>query len=40
MLLIALVGIVVITITGALGGAIVYGPEVDPIVSVIYHLFF
>lgn len=40
MLLIALVGLVVITITGALGGAIVYGPEVDPIVSVIYHLFF
>lgn len=36
----ALAGLVLITITGALGGAIVYGPDVDPIVSYIYHLFF
>lgn len=28
-----------ITVTGALGGAIVYWPEVDPAVSFIYHLF-
>jgi len=38
--LLALIGLIVITITGALGGAIVYGPEVDPIVSFIYNLFF
>lgn len=36
----ALMGLGAITITGALGGAIVYGPDVDPIVSWIYHLFF
>lgn len=36
----ALAGIVTIVITGALGGAIVYGPSVDPIVSLVYGLFF
>lgn len=36
----ALLGIVSLTITGALGGALVYGPDVDPIVSFIYHLFY
>ncbi len=36
----ALLALVAIFITGALGGAIVYGPEADPAVSVIYHLFF
>ncbi len=36
----AVTGLILLTITGALGGAIVYGPEVDPVVSVIYHLFF
>jgi len=36
----ALVGLITITITGALGGAIVYGPDADPVVSFIYHLFF
>ena len=36
----AIAGLSLITITGALGGAIVYGPDIDPIVSVIYHLFF
>ncbi len=40
MIILALAGLIAITITGALGGAIVYGPEVDPIVSSIYHLFF
>ncbi len=40
MILLALLGLMVITITGALGGAIVYGPNVDPIVNFIYHLFF
>jgi uncharacterized membrane protein len=36
----ALLGIVTLTIAGALGGAIVYGPDADPIVSFIYSLFF
>jgi len=36
----AVLGLITITITGALGGAIVYGPEADPIVSFIYNLFF
>jgi len=39
-LFLALIGLLAITITGALGGAIVYGPEIDPIISVIYHWFF
>lgn len=39
-LALAFVGIVGVTITGALGGAMVHGPEVDPFVSFIYHLFF
>lgn len=34
--LLALVGMVV---TGALGAAIVYGPNADPFVTFIYHLF-
>lgn len=33
-------GLVLITITGALGGAITYGPDIDPVVSIIYHVFF
>lgn len=39
-IILALAGLIAITITGALGGAIVYGPEVDPIVNFIYNLFF
>jgi len=35
----SILGLITVTITGALGGAIVYGPEIDPIVSIIYHLF-
>lgn len=35
----ALLGLAAITITGGLGASIVYGPEVDPIVSMIYSLF-
>lgn len=35
----ALIGLACITITGALGGAIVYGPNVDPAVNAIYNLF-
>ena len=33
-------GLVAVTITGALGGALVYGPDVDPFVSLIYRLLF
>lgn len=39
-IVLALLGIVSLTVTGALGGAIVYGPDADPIVSFIYNLFF
>ena len=35
----ALVGLVAVTITGSLGGAIVYGPDADPIVRFVYNLF-
>lgn len=34
----SIIGLALIIITGALGGALVYGPDVDPIVSAIYHL--
>ena len=34
----ALVGLACIVITGALGGAIVFGPDVDPFVRIIYDL--
>lgn len=36
--ILAVIGLITITITGALGGAIVYGPDVDPIVKFIYRL--
>jgi uncharacterized membrane protein len=36
--LLAFVGLVAITVAGALGGAIVYGPDVDPIVKFIYGI--
>lgn len=38
--LLALIGLITITMTGALGGAIVYGPNVDPVVKFVYSLFF
>lgn len=38
--LLALAGLIAITITGGLGAAMVYGPDIDPFVSAIYHLFF
>ncbi len=38
--LLALVGFALLIITGSLGGAMVYGPEVDPVVNFVYHLFF
>ena len=31
-------GFVLLSITGALGGALAYGPDVDPVVSFLYHL--
>ena len=37
---IVLAGILCITITGALGGTIVYGPDIDPLANFVYHLFF
>lgn len=35
----ALLGLILLTITGGLGAAIVYGPNIDPAVSFVYHLF-
>ena len=37
--LFALLALVGMTVTGALGAAIVYGPNADPFVTFIYHLF-
>ncbi len=39
-ILLSLVGIVIITIAAALGGSIIYGPDSDPIVKIIFNLFF
>lgn len=36
----ALLGLAALFVTGSLGVAIVYGPEIDPFVSAVYHLFF
>lgn len=36
----AMLGFIAMTITGSLGGAIVYGPEIDPVVSFFYNFFF
>jgi|ERR1035437_1356009 uncharacterized membrane protein len=40
LVLLAVLGLIAVIVTGSLGGAIVYGPDIDPAVSVIYHLFF
>lgn len=40
MWILAIAGLVAITMTGALGGALVYGPNADPIISIVYNLFF
>ena len=40
LVILALVGLVLITITGGLGGSIVYGPNVDTVASYVFHLFF
>ena len=34
----ALIGLAAVTVTGALGGSLAYGPDIDPIVSFIYKL--
>ena len=39
LILMALAGLAAITITGALGGAVVYGPNIDPVVSAVYRFF-
>jgi len=39
-ILLVLAGLAAITITGALGGSIVYGSDFDPFVRVIYNWFF
>lgn len=39
-ILLALVGLFAVTITGGLGGVIVYGSNADPFFGVIYKLFF
>jgi len=36
--ILALIGLATITTTGALGGAIVYGQNIDPVVNFIYNL--
>jgi len=36
--LLAILGLIAITVTGALGGAIVYGSDIDPIVSYVYKI--
>jgi uncharacterized membrane protein len=36
---ISLLALVGMTVTGALGAAMVYGPDIDPFVFFIYHLF-
>jgi uncharacterized membrane protein len=40
MMIAALIGLVLITIVGGLGGALAYGPNVDPVVRFVYDLFF
>ena len=35
----SIIGFVFISITGALGGAMVYGPDIDPVVKIIHDLF-
>jgi len=37
--LIALIGLALITITGALGGSLVYGRDADPMITLVYKLF-
>lgn len=36
----AIAVIILVSLTGALGGIIAYGPDVDPMTHFVYHLFF
>ncbi len=38
--ILSLAGVVALTITGGLGASMVYGPDIDPFVTIIYHVFF
>ena len=40
LVLASLIGLLLVTITGALGGALVYGPDIDPVVGFFYHLLY
>lgn len=35
----AAIGLILLIITGALGGIVVYGPQLDPLTSLVYQLF-
>ncbi len=37
-ILLAIIGFIALTITGALGGATVYGPDIDPVVRLVYGI--
>lgn len=39
-IILSLAGLITLFITGALGAVIVYGPDIDPFVTIIYKLFF
>ena len=39
MVTLAIFGLCAITITGGLGGSMIYGPDVDPVVTLIYKIF-
>lgn len=39
-IILAMIGLISIMITGALGASLVYGPDIDFVVSFIYHLFY
>ncbi len=39
-IMLVLAGLAAVTITGALGASMVYGPDIDPFVKFIYGLFF
>lgn len=39
-ILLAILGLIVITITGGLGGILVYGPNADPFFKIMYSLLF
>lgn len=39
-IILSFLGLIAVTITGAIGGGIVSGPNVDPIVAIVYRLLF